>query len=227
MVYICCGQYLNNSDAKRLNLKKVIKRILTILTIFCFSLVHAQYEWTPAEVILKNGTSFTGLVKFPKYSGGLVSIGTTEFKYKINEKSKTEKYGHDTVDEVIFGDEDIAAFRYKYVPITEKKYVLLEQIVKGKVTLYSRTVLTFQNTLVANPNILSSGNYSDNTEFYLMREGEQKATLIDGPYIFVSFVSKTKIYFSDCSKIVDYLDSGLYTFENVVELVEDYNLLCE
>jgi len=205
----------------------VINRILIILTFFCFSSVQAQYEWTPAKVILKNGTSFRGLVKFPKHSGGLVSIGSTKFKYKKKRKSKTEKYGHETVDEVIFGDEDFTTVHYKYVPIKAKKHVLLELIANGKANLYSRTVLKFQNTFVGDPNLQSSGYYYDDTQFYLIRAGEQKATLIAGPNSFGGFISKTKKYFSDCSKIVDYLESELYELKDIVELVDDYNLLCE
>ena len=74
----------------------MIKKVLIILTILCFSKVFAQYEWTPAKVILKDGTSFKGLVKFPMHSGGLISMGSTKFKYKKNRKASTEKYGSET-----------------------------------------------------------------------------------------------------------------------------------
>lgn len=103
----------------------MIKNSLLLIAILCFSTVHAQYDWTPAKVILKNGTSFRGLVKFPKHSGGLISIGTTEFKYKLKKKGKTERYGYETVEEVIFGDEEFATVHYGYVPIQAKKACLI------------------------------------------------------------------------------------------------------
>ena len=96
-----------------------LKNILILFAVFFFSSVHAQYEWTPAKVILKNGQSFRGLVKFPKHSGGLISIGSTEFKYKKNKKGTTKKYGSESVDEVIFGDAYFATVHYKYVPIKD------------------------------------------------------------------------------------------------------------
>lgn len=210
----------------------MIKRILIILTFFCFSSIQAQYEWTPAKVILKNGTSFRGLVKFPKHSGGLISIGSTKFKYKKSRKSKTEKYGYETLEEVIFGDEKFATVHYTYVPITAKKYVLLQLVTSGKANLYSRTVLKFENNFNDDFNIeitaiKKDGYYYDNEQFFLLRKGEKKATLIGDPNSLLSFIPKAQQYFSDCSKIVDYLGSELYEVNDIIELVDDYNLLCE
>ena len=48
--------------------------------------MHNMMKWTPAKIILNNGYSFRGLVKFPMHSGGLISIGKTEFKYKKKQK---------------------------------------------------------------------------------------------------------------------------------------------
>ena len=206
----------------------MIKNILTILIIISLSSVHAQYdEWTPAKVILKNGTSFRGLVKFPKHSGGLISIGSTDFKYKKKRKSKTQKLGHETVEEVVFGDEEFTTLHYKYVPIKPNKYVLLEQIINGKASLFSRTVLKFQRTFVGDPNSVPTGSYYDDTQYYLIRKNEKSAKLIAGPNSFGTFISKAKKYFSDCEKIVDYLEHELYDLNNLTELVDDYNLLCE
>tara|TARA_B110000093_G_C12776938_1_gene328886 strand:- start:91 stop:711 length:621 start_codon:yes stop_codon:yes gene_type:complete len=206
----------------------VIKKYLIILTILCLSSVHAQYDnWTPAKVILKNGKSFRGWVKFPKHSGGLISIGSTGFKYRKKKKGKTEKYGSDNVDEVIFGDEEFTTLHYKYVPIKKKKSVLMELAVRGKANLYTRTVLKRNSIFTGNPNFPSTTTYYDDTQYYIIRNEEQKATLIAGPNSFGGFISKAKKYFSDCSKIVDYLENELYELNNIEELVDDYNLLCE
>ena len=193
-----------------------------------FSSVQAQYDnWTPAKVILKNGTSFRGWVKFPKHSGGLISIGTTKFKYRKNRKGKTQQYGSDSVDEIVFGDEEFTTVHYKYVPIKKNKSVLMELVVRGKVNLYTRTVLMEGGTFTNNPNLTSNTIYYDDFQYYLIRNGEQNATLIAGPNSFSNFIYKAKRYFSDCSKIIYYLDNELYELNNIVELVDDYNLLCE
>ena len=34
-------------------------------------------------------------------------------------------------------------------------------------------------------------------------------------------------YFEDCDKIVEYLEAKLYTLNDLLVLVEDYNLLCD
>ena len=204
----------------------MLKKIIILFTIICFSSVHAQYEWTPAKVILKNGTSFRGLVKFPKHFGGLISIGSTEFKYKKKRKSGTVAYGHDTVEEVIFGDEDFTTVHYKYVPIKKKKFVLMELITSGKVSLYSRTVLRSQTSFLGDPDFESTTFYDD-TDYYLIRNTEEKAKYISGVPNNKMFIYVAKRYFSDCSKIVNYLENELYRLNDIIELVDHYNLLCE
>ena len=205
----------------------VLKNILIIITILCFSSVHAQYEWTPAKVILKNGTSFRGLVKFPMHSGGLVSIGNTKFKYKKSRKSNIINYGADALDTVIFGDEQFAIVQYQYVSIKKNKSVLMELVTSGIVNLYTRTVSQYSNTFMGNQNFPTSTTIDYNAQYYLKRKEENVATLIAGPNSFASFNYKAKKYFSDCEKIIGYLENELYDLNNLTELVDDYNLLCE
>ena len=213
----------------------MIKNILTILIIFCFSNVNAQYEWTPAKVILKDGTSFRGLVKFPMHSGGLISMGSTKFKYKKNRKSSIEKFGSETLDKVIFGDEQFATIEYQYVPIKKNKNVLMELIINGKVNLYYRVVSQYSTTNSGDQNFQSiptatiptTTSIDYNNQYFLLRENEKTATLIIDPNSFQSFNYKAKKYFSDCKDIVSFIESKLYQPKYLLELVEDYNLLCE
>ena len=205
----------------------MLKHIILTLIFFACHLGFSQYEWTPAQVILKNGTSFRGLVKFPIHSGGLVSIGTTEFKYKKKRKSRVEKYGQETVDKVIFGDEQFATVEYQYVPISKNKSVLMELMVSGKVNLYTRTVSRYSYNFMENESLPTSSTIDYNSEYYLKREKEIKATLISGPKIFSSFNQSVKQYFSDCQEISDYIESDLYDLNNLFQLVDDYNLLCQ
>lgn len=208
----------------------MIKKFLLVLAFLCFSSIHAQYVWTPAKVILKNGTSFRGLVKFPKHSGGLLSIGSTKFKYKKNKKAKAIKYGSDTVDEIVFGDENYATVNYKYVPIGKKRLVLMELEIRGKVSLYSRIVSNVTSIPEFNPNIRDEIVYYDDRQFYLKRDNEEEAKLFIGSDFFLDCKSRAKKYFSDCSKIVKYIDHDLYDLDELnglLELVDDYNLFCE
>ena len=193
----------------------MIKKILIVFAIFCFSSIHAQYdEWTPAKIILKNGTSFRGLVKLPTHSGvnlsseGTMSLGSNKVQYKKNRKSPKKKYGSDTLDEVIFGDEEFTTVHYKFIPIKKNKSVIMELIVRGNVSLYK-------------------ANSFENPKFYLIRHNEQVARLFIDSNNSRTFISRAKKYFSDCKNIVYYLESELYSFDNLIELVEDYNLLCE
>ena len=205
----------------------MLKKLLLIITLLFISTVQAQHEWTPALVILKNGTSFRGLVKFPKHSGGLISIGSTKFKYKKSRKYKTEKYGKNAVDEVVFGDENFATLHYKYVPINKQKSVLMQLVVRGKATLYSRIVSKSEIKTPSLPDFPNQIVYYDDTQFYIIRNNEEKATLIVDPSSYGGFISIAITYFSDCSTIVHYLENELYELNDIIELVDDYNLLCE
>lgn len=146
---------------------------------------------------------------------------------KKNSKSTTEKYGSDTVDKVIFGDEQFATAEYQYVPINTNKSVLMELVISGSVNLYTRTVSQYNNTFIGNQNFPTSTTIDYNSQYYLKRKEEEVAELLAGQKSLGSFVYKAKKYFSDCSEIVCYLDNGLYHENNLIQLVEDYNLLCE
>jgi hypothetical protein len=212
-------------------MQKLVKALSFFVLIFISFSLNAQYDaWTPAKVVLKNGTSFRGLVKFPKHSGGLISIGTTDFKYRRKRKAKTVKYGHETVEEVIFGDEDFTTVHFKYVPITAKRHVLMEEILEGKVSLFSRTVQNFEDPdaiIDTNPDIDETGYYYDSSQYFVIRANEKKATLIAGPNMANTFLRRAKDYFYDCEKIVGYLEDELYTQNDLFDLIEDYNLFCE
>lgn len=188
----------------------VIKNILILFSIFCMSAAYSQNdEWIPAKIILKNGTSFRGQVKLPTHSGanlsseGIMSFGDNKVSYRKNTKSPKKKYGSNEVDEIIFGDEQFATEHYKYVPIRKKKSILMELVVSGKVQLYR----------------------TDNNYFLLRENDEVAKLLVDNQNTFHTSVAKA--YFSDCEKIAYYLENELYNFDNITELVEDYNLLCE
>lgn len=218
----------------------MVKHILYILISLCFLSVNAQYEWTPAKVVLKTGASFRGFVKFPMHSGGIVSIGTTKFKYRKNKKSPTVKYGSETLDKVIFGDEQFATTVYQYVPISKNRYVLMELLVSGKANLYTRMV-SLNNESLPNGNPFQSISFETNFstlhgpinyiehnyQFFVIRDGEDQATCIIDPNTLKDFTYRTYRYFSDCKDIVSFLESEIYESKDVIELVEDYNLICE
>jgi hypothetical protein len=216
-----------------------ISLLFSLIFIGFQSPAHAQYDdWTPAKVVLINGTSIRGLVKLPRHSGNLISLSSSDFKFRKKRKSLTQKLGHKTVVEVVFGDEQFSTLRYKYVPIKPKKYALLEVISEGAVSLYSRDSGTYRatshRTVILGPEGSNSPmsvhpGYSyvhDDTQYYVKRKNEKSAKLIAGPNNFKSFITKAKTYFSDCEKIVYYLDNDLYNIDNITELVDDYNLLC-
>lgn len=211
----------------------MIKKVIVLITILCFWSANAQFEWTPAKVILKGGESFRGLVRFPKHFGNIITIGSSKFKYRKNRKSKVEKLGHETVEEVVFGDEDFTTVHFKYVPVSKNRFILMEEIINGKVSLYARTLLKTKTEFRWERHEEWLGTeddrtiYYDDVDYYLMRPLEDTATKITNELTNSMFRRIMKKYFEDCEKIVGYLEDELYDGNELLQLVEDYNLLCE
>ncbi|MEO1030810.1 MAG: hypothetical protein AAFX55_05370 [Bacteroidota bacterium] len=205
----------------------MFKKITVILTLLCLWSSNAQFEWTPAKVILKTGESFRGLVKFPKHLSGIVTIGSSKFKFKKNRKSKVKKLGHDTVYEVIFGDEDFTTVHFKYVPVRKNRFILMEEIIYGRVSLFARTIHRAETEHSPIDSEFDRTVYNDVTDYYFLRDTENTAIHITDVPTNSMFIRVAKKYFADCEKIVGYLEDELYTLNDLVELVEDYNLLCD
>ncbi|WP_422106641.1 hypothetical protein [Winogradskyella sp.] len=205
----------------------MFKKIAVILTLLCLWSSSAQFEWTPAKVILKTGESFRGLVKFPKHLSGIITIGSSKFKFKKNRKSKVRKLGHDTVYEVIFGDEDFTTVHFKYVPVSKNRFILMEEIIYGRVSLFARTVLTTYTERSPFGSEFDRTIYYDDIDYYFKRDTEDIATHINNVPTNAIFRRVAKKYFADCEKIVGYLEDELYKLKDLIELVEDYNLLCD
>jgi len=205
----------------------MLKSVLIIFTILSFWSSNAQFEWTPAKVILKNGESFRGLVKFPKHFGSIITIGSSKFKYKKNRKAKVKKYGSDTVEEIVFGDEDFTTIHFKYVPIRRNRFILMEEIIDGKVSLFARTITTTRVEYATTDWELDRTVYYDNVDYYLIRASENVATEITDVPTNSMFRRIAISYFIDCEKIVEYLEAKLYEKNDLLVLVKDYNLLCD
>ncbi len=206
---------------------KYFRTLVLVFTLLYVSNLNAQFTWTPAKVILKNGESFRGLVKFPKNFNSLITIGSSKFKYRKNKKSKVQKLGSDTVEEVVFGDEDFRTVHFKYVSVSKNRSILMEEIISGKVSLFARTTLTTETIVDYTLEDYETTIYYDKIDYYLIKETETKATKVPAvttKYMFKSFIKK---YFEDCNKLVGYIEDELYSRNELLELVEDYNLLCD
>lgn len=102
-----------------------------------------------------------------------------------------------------------------------KKKEFVRQVVSGNVNLYVKTYKKFEDDL------FNGGHFQDRMVFYCQKEGEAALTLIH--YNFEnfdrneSFKKNAMAYFSDHEIILEKLDSGEFTYRNIVAVVNEYN----
>ncbi len=107
---------------------------------------------------------------------------------------------------------------YHYLLVDKSKdgssYMWLKQLEKGVVTLFVYET------------ILPQDDGSDKAEalyYYCLREGKQLARLIATRNNVLFFISKASEFFADSPDLVEKIVSKQYTWENVQQLVSNYN----
>lgn len=96
--------------------------------------------------------------------------------------------------------------------------------------MFSFENTTYNNNFSTINNLPTQRNYITeiDKEYFVLRENEYAATALISLNTFSKpFIEAAKKYFSDCKDILKYLEHDLYDEQNVIELIEDYNLLCE
>lgn len=219
-----------------------MKNWITIFLAFSSIICHGQYEWTEAYVILKNGESHYGQAK-------LIQRETLNFYEKLifrkDKESKTIKYRTREIEEVMFTIykhefADDAVYRSStdvfFVPVlthTErnlKQYNLMQEIVSGDVSLYSRNIINnTSSTVFGNNNSLpihTSIKSDEEQELWLAKTDAVAMKLSSG--IIRSILKKKLLrYFDDCPAISEDINSNdLVDREDIEELVIKYNMEC-
>jgi len=215
-----------------------MKKNILIISILTCSLSFAQYDWTPGKLILKNGETLKGLIKIPTKTIGLLTIGSNKIQYKKEKKGKKKKYSKSQVDKIYFGTFNPNVGYYEYIPIKMKRTAVCKLIRNGKVKLYTRTIkIGVNNSYGVGGMTNGSKDVKKVKEYYILRENERFATNVlqdkdDLSSLFYkgnlkSFKNYMKRYFSDCKKVVSYIENDLYEDFDIAQIVEDYNLFCE
>lgn len=198
----------------------------TILLLFLFSITigYSQYDWTKGELILKNGDTLRGLINLPMISKNLIVMnGKEKVKYRIDKKSKKQKYGEDQVQKIIFNISDTEIAYYEYIQISKNKKGIFKIICSGKANLYGRKVsMTSSSSTGYNGIVGTTQTYSLN-EFYITRKNEETASPLITVRISYSFKKRAMEYFSDCPKVVYKLEQKIYKKESIKEVIDEYN----
>lgn len=206
-------------------------KILILTCLLITTLSKAQQTWTKGQLVLKNGKTLTGLIKLPNISGSLVSLnGAQKVRFQKDKKSKKTKYGPDQVEKLIFKNSDTEIAYYEYVKTSKNRKELFKVIISGKATLYARKVNVsappvMMNTAGPNGVTFQHWNYSFSSfnEFFVIKEGEKKATPMIKSGIPSSFKKRASKYFSDCPSVVEKLKNRTYKRRDIKDVVYEYN----
>ena len=206
-------------------------KLTLLLTMVGMFFCYSQYSWTHGELILKDGTTLTGLIKLPTVSKDLIAFnGKEKVKFKTEKKAATQKYDETQVKQIVFKNPDAETAIFEYVPISKKKMGIFKIVTKGKATLYGKIVSFTNASGPAHVGSTSGGapmyymySFNDFNEFYVIRENEPIASPLITIRISRSFRHRAKEYFADCPKVVSKLENKEYRKEDVKDMVEAYN----
>ena len=190
---------------------------LIILLLSC--VIHAQRS--SAELIFIDGTIMKGFAK-------LTRLG--DVKFKNNRKDKPVRYSLLSDLEKVNILEQGVWNTYKYQKIkNESQGKILLEVIRGKVSLYSKVNNGYVYSPVGNP-VGGGGHlmhaYSVNSS-YVMREGEEALTHLGSNNFFLkNFKKAASSYFKDCASLVLKIQNEEFGSENFNEIVAFYNKEC-
>ena len=170
-------------------------------------------------ITTKKGNTY----KTKKY-GMKTALKFKEIKFKTMDGEK-KTIALSQIDEIVStGKKDRHNFTEKYIKYSKTKSDLMTEVVKGKVSLYQRSQVTY------NGNSGSSFNTSTtntNVNYYVIKEGQTIAKYIKGNNVaYGRFKANAIKFFSDCESLVAKLKKNKYKRKHLVEIVTYYNENC-
>lgn len=173
-------------------------RVLLIAIIFVSFLGYSQEaEWLSGELHLVDGTVKKGQVKVPQPTK-VMRIGANKVAYKANKKSKNERFKDDEIAFVYLKSKQGETCKYVNILVDDDLTLFKEVEIIGDLTIYARSMEVGHSA--------SFGGWftTSYNEFYVMREGEKKATEILSATRGIGFFQKNvKKYFSNCQQIIN------------------------
>lgn len=224
-----------------------MKKLFLITLFFVVNISCAQHAWTKAKVYLKSGEILKGEARVPidanQNNNGLYKLLSKEnLRFRTSKKSKQKKYKPDRIDSIIFFGKTDKFKRLKYIPVkmSNSKLGFAQLIVDGKIKLVGRTNIVTEKSLTPSPMSRTvSGpdgialhipatynNVSRSYQALYVIKNNNKIFAIDKFSLLKSFKNRAKNYFRDCTLLVKKLDNREFKKEDLIRIVEYYNLNC-
>ena len=202
-------------------MNKILSKTITIVTfllIFVNGIAQKNAKSFETVIEMKDGSTKSGTMKFPiKLEDKELKLGDEEIETaKIKKVTFTTATG-----EIEY--HNLFVYNYNGKKIKEKKK-LLRLIIPGKVNLYfGETSVTMQVNSAMGLSNFSNGS----TLYYFMKENEPAATFIhenwNQTFKNGDFKTNASRYFAENPKILAKIKDKTYTYENIYQLVMEYN----
>jgi hypothetical protein len=201
-----------------------IKKLITLILIFSYFFLNAQYE--KGTVFFKDGNIKKGLIH--KYKSDAI-------QFKTEKKSKSIKLNYKNI---LGFENEKGLFKYKYLEKRKPRKVLGFDSTKGKIIYeedknhqtpkFIRVILTGKINLYA-INYFSAGIPLQNGVTF--GGGNSTIYYIEKGTSFVELGNKVRKkiinYFNDCPVLIEKIENKILRKNNVYGIVQFYNNNCE
>ncbi|OWW23518.1 hypothetical protein B4Q04_20175 [Zobellia sp. OII3] len=201
-------------------MKLKLRTISFIVCLLFFSVLNAQK--TKATLIFKDGTKKDGCAKLS---------GSQSLKFRSNEKERTTKYHFSKLERVfIYDTKEPSIYVYREVP-NKKKSMVLQEVVTGKVTLYSMVDRGYR-PMYTGGNLGSGGyiggNFYEIKNLYLETQDENGLTHLGSNQLFTkNFKKAASDFFKNCNLLVEKIKNTEFRKKDIKEIVIFYNNKCK
>lgn len=178
-------------------------------------------KWYKGDLVLHNGDTLHGWLKFESASKGMAGLGskTNKVFYKKTKKGKKKKYKKEDFSSFTVTKNDKKIEKYATVYTSKKRIQLLKILVEGKVTIYE--TISYGHTGPGN-----NGYSYQYTNMYIKRQHEKIASNEFFANVFKSFKKTAKKYFSDCPELVRKIENNDFKKTSLIGMVKYYNAKC-
>lgn len=190
-------------------------KIIFLILFFNSITTFGYAQMNPSELMLKTGEK---LIVQGKISGDYI-------KYKLHSKDKSKKLHFSEIDHVKirFSKDDIKTYRYLKVKGSEKSRVLEEKI-KGKVSLYTTSTSGYHNPFGYGINRIE---YTIENYFVKRKDDVDITHLGSNQLITKDFIEAATMFFSDCKQLVEKVKNKELKKRDIVQIVQFYNKNCD
>lgn len=210
-------------------MKQIYQRTIIIVLFITFQTYSQTQE---AIIFFKDGDSIEGFA----------SLKFNKIKFRISPDDKADTWDEEYVKKITFlGFEIERSFEYLKLNSLDKPK-LVEIITKGQVSLYKKLGSDYnlfdhisnphdqRTSYEPNMNSQSPTLYSQPREvpefYYVRKVNDQYATCLNCGVI-NSWRKNTSKFFSDCNFIVKNLKGDKWVFQDIKDIVEFYNDICQ